>query len=369
MRALLPFTESRSQIGDRDSRIEHATFNLQSAMSNLQSPRPHHRVLIVDDEAGIRTFCALAMRADAVHCEEAMNGEEALEALEAGPFDLLLLDIDMPRLNGTETLKRVRQTPRLANLKVVMFSGRTAADDMAHLLVAGADDFLPKPFSITQLRARVKAQLRLKDAQDRSDLLHRHLLTVNAELERSLSAKDVDLFGMRNALILTVAKLVDLRSTESEGHLLRMQRYCRVLGEEAIRGNDFGPRVDANFVAMMEASSPLHDIGKVALPDSITAQPGQARHGTAAANANAHRGRGQRASEGGQGTRLRRRLFPNGRGHRPQSSRALGRFRLPGQPGRRGHPARRPGSSPSPTCTTPCGPGESTSRPCRITPP
>jgi response regulator RpfG family c-di-GMP phosphodiesterase/tRNA A-37 threonylcarbamoyl transferase component Bud32 len=268
MRALLPFTESRPAAAS-------APVVLPPLTPVTPTNRRQHRVLIADDEAGIRTFCALALRADAVECQEVADGLAALEVLADRPFDLLLLDIDMPRLNGIETLKRVRQSPQLANLKVVMFSGRTAADDMAHLLQAGADDFLPKPFSITQLRARVKAQLRLKEAQDRTELLHRHLLTVNAELERSLTAKDGDLIGMRDALILTVAKLVDLRSTESEGHLLRMKRYCRVLGEEAIRGNDFGQVVDETFVAMLEACSPLHDIGKVGLPDTILRNPGK----------------------------------------------------------------------------------------------
>src|SRR5205814_358640 len=142
-------------------------------------------------------------------------------------YDLVLLDIDMPGLSGTEAMRRIRQAPPVANLKVLMFSGRTSADEMAQLLLAGADDFLPKPFTIVQLRARAKAALRLKDAQDRSDLLNRHLLTVNAELEHNLSARDVDLVSARNALVLTVAKLVEARSDETGAHLLRTQRYCR----------------------------------------------------------------------------------------------------------------------------------------------
>jgi response regulator RpfG family c-di-GMP phosphodiesterase len=230
---------------------------------------------VVDDEAGIRTFCSIAMRSDGIDCEEATDGAKALEALAARRFDLVLLDIDMPNLNGTETLKRLRQSPPAPNLKVVMFSGRTAADDMAQLLAAGADDFVPKPFNLAQLRARVKAALRLKDAQDRSDLLNRHLLTVNAELERNLSAKDSDLLGARNALVLSLARLVDLRSAETGAHLSRLQKYCRALGDEALAGSELGPAVDAAFVQTLEACVPLHDIGKVALPDDILKKPGK----------------------------------------------------------------------------------------------
>jgi response regulator RpfG family c-di-GMP phosphodiesterase len=156
-----------------------------------------------------------------------------------------------------------------------MFSGRITPDDMARLLLAGADDFLQKPFTIVQLRSRVKAALRLKEAQDRSDLLNRHLLTVNAELERTLTAKDGDLVSARNALVLALAKLVEARSDETGSHLVRVQKYCRALGEEAIAGLDFGPAVDAAFVQTLEACSPLHDIGKVGLPDSVLKKPGK----------------------------------------------------------------------------------------------
>jgi response regulator RpfG family c-di-GMP phosphodiesterase len=268
MRALLPYTESRG--------VEPAAIAARPpAPVPAANARGRHRVLVVDDEAGIRTFCSLALRTDGVECQEVADGQAALETISGRPFDLVLLDIDMPRLNGVQTLKRLRESPPAPNLKVVMFSGRTAADEMAHLLEAGADDFLPKPFTIVQLRARVKAALRLKDAQDRSELLNRHLLAANGELERSLTAKDADLVGTRDALVLTVARLVDLRCTESEGHLVRMRQYCRALGEEAMAGNDFGIGVDAAFVATLEACSPLHDIGKLVLPETILNKPGK----------------------------------------------------------------------------------------------
>jgi putative two-component system response regulator len=115
-----------------------------------------------------------------------------------------------------------------------MFSGRASADEMAQMMSAGADDYLTKPLSIVQLLSRVKAALRLKDAQDRSDLLNRHLLGVNSELERNLTARDSDLVHARNALVLALADLVSCRDTETGAHLTRLQRYCRCLCEERI---------------------------------------------------------------------------------------------------------------------------------------
>jgi len=90
----------------------------------------------------------------------------------------------MPRLKGTEVLKRVRENPPWPHLKIIMVSGRATPDEMAHMMLDGANDYLAKPFSKTQLQARVKTALRLKDAQDRSDRLHRNLLYANQELEQ-----------------------------------------------------------------------------------------------------------------------------------------------------------------------------------------
>jgi response regulator RpfG family c-di-GMP phosphodiesterase len=86
---------------------------------------------------------------------------------------------------------------------------------------------------VVQLRARVKAALRLKEAQDRSDVLNRQLITVNAELEQALQARDGELLRARNGLVLALAKIVEHRSNETGRHLQRLQRYCRALAESA----------------------------------------------------------------------------------------------------------------------------------------
>lgn len=277
MRALLPFIRVRLR-GDllpTEHSADVSTAPAKSVTARPVAQRALQRVLIVDDEPGIRSFCSMALKADGIVSELAVDGQQAMDLLASKTFDLILLDIDMPRLNGVEVMKRLRAVPPAPNLKVLMVSGRTSADDMAQLLGAGADDFLPKPFSIAQLRARVKAALKLKEAQDRSDLLNRHLLSINAELEQTLSLKDVDLVSARNAMVLALANIVEVRDNETGAHLARLQQFCRILGDEAIAGNDFGPAVDAAFVHTLEACAPLHDIGKVALPDQILLKPGK----------------------------------------------------------------------------------------------
>ena len=175
----------------------------------------------------------------------------------------------MPEMTGLEVLPHLREARPGPHLKIILFSGRVSPDELAQLLLAGADDFLTKPFSLVQLQARVQAALRLKDAQDRSDLLNRHLLAVNAELEQNLTARDSDLVQARNALVLALAKLVEQRDSETGAHLVRLQRYCRCLAEEAALLPSFAGQIDANFIQMLECCAPLHDIGKVGLPDHI----------------------------------------------------------------------------------------------------
>jgi response regulator RpfG family c-di-GMP phosphodiesterase len=276
MRALLPFLKHQS----REILPAHPTANPMAAAKCAVPAEPSanpalHRLLIVDDESGIRNFCRFALETEGILCEEAANGVLALEAIEGKSFDLVLLDIDLPHMGGVEVLRRLRERPPCPHLKIIMFSGRTTSDEMAQMLVAGADNYLTKPFSIVQLRGQVKAALRMKEAQDRTDLLNQRLLGINGELERNLNARDCDLVHARNALVLALAKLVEHRDSETGAHILRLQRYSRRLAEEAQATPPFSSQVDAHFVDMLECCAPLHDIGKVGLPDHILLKPGK----------------------------------------------------------------------------------------------
>jgi response regulator RpfG family c-di-GMP phosphodiesterase len=232
------------------------------------------RVLIVDDQPDIRRLCRIALGAEGLMCDEAEDGPTAVTLASTKPYDLVLLDVDLPGFSGEEVLRRLRQRPPSPHLKIVMFSGAASGDDLSRILLSGADDFVTKPFSVIQLRARVKTALRLKEAQDRSDVLNRELLTVNTELEQTLEARDSELLRARNGLVLALAKLVEHRSTETGRHLLRLQRYARVLVEEAATLPVYSQIIDANFIRTLEDAAPLHDIGKAALPDHILNKPG-----------------------------------------------------------------------------------------------
>jgi DNA-binding response OmpR family regulator len=237
MRALLPYLPANSgrhtAIGGTPPPVAVGAATRPVPASTPTTETAANRVLIVDDQPDIRRLCRMALMAEGVACDEAGSGPDAVALAAKTPYDLVLLDVDLPGFSGEEVLRRLRQHPPAPHLKIVMFSGTANGDELSRNLIVGADDFLTKPFSVVQLRARVKSALRLKDAQDRSDVLNRQLLVVNAELEQALQARDGELIRARNGLVLALAKLVEHRSAETGSHLLRLQRYCRVLAEEA----------------------------------------------------------------------------------------------------------------------------------------
>ena len=282
MRALLPFLpQPHTASGPIPSltTLTPAAFGAAArpataAGSHATAHSAPARVLIVDDQPDIRRLCRVALGAEGMLCDEVGTGPDAVALAAAHAYDLVLLDVDLPGFSGEEVLRRLRQKPPTRHLKVVMFSGAASGDDLSRILLAGADDFVTKPFSVVQLRARVKTALRLKDAQDRSDVLNRELLIVNAELEQALEARDDELIRARNGLVLALAKIVEHRSTETGKHLMRLQRFCRVLAEEAAALPAYAPVIDANFIRALEDAAPLHDIGKAALPDHVLNKPG-----------------------------------------------------------------------------------------------
>ena len=266
LRALLPFRHASGEtIIDRP---------LANDSSPPKEDRPA-RLLVVDDEPSLRRTCRHVLAADGFDLDEAATGAAALEAVAKNRYDLVLLDVSLPDVSGYEVLKRLREAPGGTYVRVLLLSGMAPADDMAGMLHNGADDFLCKPFTPAQLQGRVKAALRLKMMLDRADGLQQHLQTISADLAKALNDRDGDLAQARSALVLALATAVGQRSTETEGHLRRVQHYAKILADSARRVRPFDTQIDAEFVRDLECCAPLHDVGTVALPDHILHKPGR----------------------------------------------------------------------------------------------
>jgi response regulator RpfG family c-di-GMP phosphodiesterase/serine/threonine protein kinase len=293
IQALLPFLKPEPLLADCGLRLAdapnlfpdvgHLAATGQSTLAAAgQSTQEGHGlsirnpcVLVVDDEESVRRFCTMLLQVSGIEVLVAQDAEEALHLLGQNPVDLVLTDIMMPGMSGLDLLRHLREAPPSANLKVIFFSGHATSDEMAELLQMGADDFLTKPVSMIQLQERVRAALRLKEAQDRATLLNQHLLSVNAELERNLDSQQGDLVAIRNALVVALSRLVSHRDGEAGKHPQRMQLYSRCLAEAASHSPCFKEQVNEDFIAMLECCASLHDIGKSGLPDHILLKPGK----------------------------------------------------------------------------------------------
>jgi response regulator RpfG family c-di-GMP phosphodiesterase/tRNA A-37 threonylcarbamoyl transferase component Bud32 len=207
-------------------------------------------------------------------CLEAESGEAALALALAQPIDLVLLDRNLGGVGGVEVCRRLRERPPRPHLKVLLLAEAAADPDLAEALAAGADDVVAKPIDARQLSSRVRYLLRIKEAQDRADRMLHNLVSTNRQLEQSLQSRDSDIRKAQDALLFAMAKMAESREGETAGHLRRMQRYCRTLGQRAAHEPGWQGIITERFLNDLERSVPLHDIGKIGLPDSLLAKPG-----------------------------------------------------------------------------------------------
>jgi response regulator RpfG family c-di-GMP phosphodiesterase len=227
------------------------------------------RVLIVDADPEVRRLSRTSLEALGCLCEEETEADRTLIALQEVPYGLVLLDLDLPGAVSFALCRQLRQSPPRPHLKILALSAGDDPGKMTEVILNGADDYLRKPFDARHLAAKAQHTLRLKDAQDRADLMARHLLFANRQLEHSLRARSADVRKAHDALLFALAKTVEALDGESAGHVRRMQRYTRRLAEEAARDPAWAEVVNASFLDQLERCVPLHDLGKIGLPDAI----------------------------------------------------------------------------------------------------
>lgn len=157
---------------------------------SAQPQNKERKILVVDDDPDNRKIVCASLKHEGYQAVEAESGDAALKKLGEIQPSLVLLDVNMPNLNGLETLKKLRQ--RDDYVSVIFVSGESSTDDVIRGLDAGADDYLRKPFEVTELLARVRAQLRIKDLNDR-------LKKANDRLKELVDIDDLTgLFNMRS---------------------------------------------------------------------------------------------------------------------------------------------------------------------------
>jgi putative two-component system response regulator len=235
---------------------------------NEPGPVVRPTILIVDDTPENLTLLSELLKL-LYRVKAARTGEKALQiCLGDDPPDLILLDVMMPGMSGFEVCRRLREQPRTRDIPVIFITSQSAADDEIHGLELGAVDYLTKPINPPVVLMRVDNQLRVKAA---ADFLRDH----NQFLEQEVQRRTQELAAIQDVTIIAMASLAETRDNETGNHIRRTQHYVAALAEH-LRGHPrFAAELDEETCRLLYKSAPLHDIGKVGIPDYILLKPGR----------------------------------------------------------------------------------------------
>jgi len=203
------------------------------------------QILVADDDEMVRDMLQDAMTEAGYEVITASNGREALDALMDSSCRLVITDWEMPEMNGVELCRRIRAEELPGYVYIILLTSKDSVQERVEGLMAGADDFVAKPCEPAELLARVGA----------------------GERVLSLETRDVAIFAM--------AKLAESRDPETGAHLERVRSYSRVLAQHLAGIERFRAEITPEYARLIYQTSPLHDIGKVGVPDSVLLKPGR----------------------------------------------------------------------------------------------
>lgn len=229
-------------------------------------PESRQTILIVDDTPENITILGELLQPHYA-IRVATSGARALKSATVLPLpDLILLDVMMPEMDGYAVLTKLRQTPETQDIPIIFVTGLDAAEDETHGLALGAADYITKPVLPAIVLARVRSQLELKQARD-------HMQSQNIWLEAEVSRRMHENQLIQDAAMRALASLAETRDNETGNHILRTQGYVALLCEEL--SNDNRPQLSQHCIDLITKAAPLHDIGKVGIPDHILLKPGK----------------------------------------------------------------------------------------------
>jgi putative two-component system response regulator len=229
---------------------------------------PKPQVLVVDDTPDNLALMSDLLR-DSCKVRVANSGERALRLLGNGPLpDLILLDIMMPGMDGYEVIRQLKANPLTRDIPVLFLTAKSEVEDERIGLELGAVDYLTKPVSHAILQARVKIHLALKAQAD-------FLRDQSAFLEAEVARRTREVLAVQDVTIHALASLAETRDNETGNHIRRTQHYVRVLAQHLSTHPRFAAKLTDTYIRGLFKSAPLHDIGKVGIPDSILLKPGK----------------------------------------------------------------------------------------------
>lgn len=225
-------------------------------------------VLVVDDSPDNLKLIGGLLK-DLYRVKIATDGEKAL-AIARGPStpDLILLDVMMPGMSGYDVCRLLKSDPLTQNIPIIFLTALSSDQDESEGLEIGGADYVTKPVNPRVLLARVKTQIENKAS---SDFIRNQNDFLDAEVQR----RTLELTAIQDVTILSMASLAETRDSDTGNHILRTQYYVRALAEALRQHPRFRDYLTHDGIDMLFKSAPLHDIGKVGIPDHILLKPGR----------------------------------------------------------------------------------------------
>ena len=203
------------------------------------------RVLVVDDDPVTTQIVREDLRQFGYDVTIALDGRAAFELIRSGQFHLVVSDWQMPEMSGLDLCREIRKRSWSGYVYFILLTSCSEAEDIVSGFNAGADDFLTKPFRPQELCMRLRTGERIL----------------------GLESRDMVIFAM--------AKLTESRDNDTGAHLERMREYSRLLAEELSSWQKYAQQIDGDYVQLVYLTAPLHDIGKVGIPDAVLLKPGK----------------------------------------------------------------------------------------------
>lgn len=230
------------------------------------------KVLIVSDDVALSSALGTHLGHSEFEFIHAFSEQDGMSISLVSPLDLIVLDFEMDGGAGVRYLERLRQISQLVEVPVLVLSQEGNLTNISRCIKAGADDYLLKPVHPVLLGTRVLTLLdrrrkRLKETRKR-EREHQKLRTeLHREKRRSETAE--------MAMIYAMCKLAESRDPETGEHLDRMRHYCIIIAQQLASDGTFGDQLTDEYIGNLFGAAPLHDIGKVAIPDAILLKPGK----------------------------------------------------------------------------------------------
>jgi putative two-component system response regulator len=226
-----------------------------------------HKILLVDDSMANLTV-GKNMLKDLYEVYAIPSAAKLFEILEHVLPDLILLDVMMPEMDGYTAMKKLKADKHLADIPVIFLTSKVDQESELEGLSLGAIDYVTKPFAASLLLRRIENHLLLLAQK-------KELKNYNDNLRQMVSQKTEQIVELQNAVLSTVAEMVEFRDNMTGGHVTRTQNYLQLLVDKLLEEKIYPDEVAAWDLDFLVSSAQLHDVGKIAISDAILNKPGK----------------------------------------------------------------------------------------------